>query len=244
MDRKAPSTVENLPATIPVAYPRHRAISCAEAKRLDVQASEDFGVPSLVLMEHASRGIAVVVTRLSQPDQRVLVLCGPGNNGGDGYGAARFLQSWGWRPHVLCLARSLPTSGDAFLEYELCRRGTVVEPIYEHPHRLQEHLRAGPNIVVDGIFGSGIDDRALSSPWIDWIDAINSSKAPVVSIDVPSGMQADSGLANPRCIRADVTATMAAPKRGFAENPEFVGRMVEIDIGLPDSLHLPYRLPN
>ncbi len=239
MAGKSIQNLHKLSRSIPLGYPAHRAISRAEAQRLDAQASEIHGIPSLVLMEHASRGIAEVVSMLARPRDPVLVLCGPGNNGGDGYGAARFLRSWGWRPRVLCLAKEPPPSGDALTEFLLCNEQASVEHVHDRPERVAELISVSPTLIVDALFGVGLRDRELTSPWIDWIDAINACETTVVSVDIPSGMLADTGHEVPRCIHADVTATMAAPKRGFSANPNAVGRVIEIDIGLPRTLHEP-----
>ena len=100
-----------LPTTWPPEYPSHRPVSGAEAAELDRRATTDYGLPSLILMEHASRSVAEVAARLAPPAGTILVCCGPGNNGGDGYGCARFLRSWGRPVEIVRLSRDFPRGG-------------------------------------------------------------------------------------------------------------------------------------
>jgi NAD(P)H-hydrate epimerase len=188
-------------------------------------------------MEHASRAVAHLAAGLGRRGA-VVVLCGPGNNGGDGYGAARFLASWGLPVRVLALAPA--GRGDASREAILAPRA---EPVWERPETLADRiLRAGT--LVDAIFGVGLH-RDLEPPFPAWIAAINASPAFRLAVDVPSGLDADTGALRPVAVRADLTATMAAPKVGFTRTAEaraHVGRVVEVDIGLPRSVHARFLL--
>lgn len=231
-----------LPRANSYAYPPHRPISAHIARSLDGAASSDFSIPSFVLMEHASRAVAQVTTWLCRPEDRVLVLCGPGNNGGDGYGASRFLRSWGFAVRVLRLAPMPPApETDAGREAALLAAdGVAIEDAAAEPALVAEALASEPTVVIDAIFGTGAL-RGLQAPWLGWIEALNASGALRLAIDVPSGLDADTGAIDPICVQADVTATMVAPKTGFAARPEAVGHVVEVDIGLPLALHGPYR---
>lgn len=231
-----------IPPTWPLSYPRHIPISRAISNELDHLATADHGIPSVVLMEHASRGIAEIAASIAGSDPTFLALCGPGNNGGDGYGAARFLRSWGCAVEVLCCAPRAPTTGDAGLEYALVSQAQTVESAWGHPGLVQEALSRRPTVVLDALFGVNLDDtRPLQEPFLGWIQAINASASLRLAVDVPSGMDAETGRAVPECVQAHVTAVMAAPKRGFEANPDACGRVVEVDIGLPEALHGPYR---
>jgi hydroxyethylthiazole kinase-like uncharacterized protein yjeF len=219
-------------------YPPHRPLSAAEARALDREASERFGIPSLVLMEHAGRGVARVVSDLRE-EGPVAVLCGPGNNGGDGYACARFLASWGVPVRVVRCAPAPPAAGDAALEHALANAGTPIEAAADvGDAEIVAQALEGAGAVVDALFGTGLS-RPLAEPYPTWIAMLNAARAPRLSVDVPSGLDADDGRALPVAVRADVTAVMAAPKRGLflGAGPSHAGRVIEIDIGLPAELH-------
>lgn len=234
----------DLPASWPPGFPTHRPVRADDARRLD-RDGEAAGVPSFVLMEHASLGVAAVAGLLVPPQAPILVLAGPGNNGGDGYGAARFLASWGRPVRVLRAARSEPSGdGDAAREFALLSRDLVVADLWVDPDLLPRAL-AKSDLVVDALFGVGLT-RDLDAPYPDWIRAVNDADALRLAVDVPSGLDADEGTPRPVAIRADVTATMAVPKRGLltpGPGREHAGHVIEIDIGLPKGVHEPFLDP-
>lgn len=229
----------DLPTTWPSEYPAHMPISAEFAGSMDRRASEEFGLPGLVLMEHAARGVASVAARLAPPGQPILVLCGPGNNGGDGYGTARFLSSCGFDVRPWRLAPREPTAGDAAAEYRWLGGAEAVQAAWEAPQGLLAALEGFSGLVVDALFGVGLT-RPLEAPFTPVIEALNRAPCLRLAVDVPSGLDADTGAALPLCVAAHVTATMAAPKHGLAANPAAAGHVVEIDIGLPGALHRPY----
>lgn len=233
-----------IPLTWPPDYPRHRPITTAVAREIDRAASAEFGIPSVVLMEHAARGVAELAATLAPGSGRIVICCGPGNNGGDGYGAARFLAAWGRDVVALKMSRSEPRSEDAQLEVRLAAEMGVVEALWEAPGRLAEVLAEGPELVVDALFGVGLE-RALEGPYRAWIDALNDSGVPVMAVDVPSGVDSDTGEVHGAAIRADLTATMAAPKVGLvgpAEGARCAGHVIELEIGIPRALLAEYEL--
>jgi len=233
----------DLPPTWPPAYPRHRPVSRANSNEFDRLATTRHDIPSLVLMEHASCGIAHLAARLAPPGSTVAVLAGPGNNGGDGYGAARFLRSWGWPVEVYSCCPRPPRSGDAALQYVLAAADGPIVDAWEHPEAVWLALERRGGLVLDALFGVNLDgSRPLEAPFRGWIEALNASRTVRLSVDVPSGMDADTGSPCPVCVQAHVTAAMAAPKLGFELNPGPCGRIVEVDIGLPRALHGPYCL--
>lgn len=240
-EKIAMPTFESLGRTEPAAYPRHMAISASQARNLDLFATTKHGIPSLVLMEHASRGVATVLSRVLPDEGAVLVLCGPGNNGGDGHGIARFLASWGYRVVRCEIAPPKGLSADAERERQLAND---VTPIASAASRedLQTLLQEeAPDWVVDAWFGVGLD-RPLRAPYPDLIRALNACPIPVLAVDLPSGLDADTGRVLPVAVKADLTATMAAPKLGLlaGEGPAHAGHVIEIDIGLPRALHMPF----
>ncbi len=153
--------------------------------------------------------------------QKALVVCGVGNNAGDGLGAARHLQRWGRLAGVSCVDASR-LRGPAAAELDALRKQGV-EPSAE--------LEFGDaEVVVDAIFGTGLS-RAPEGKFAEWIEAINASGSEVISVDVPSGLDAESGLAYSPIVHADVTITLGLPKRGLGDN------VVVVDIGIPSEAY-------
>lgn len=184
-------------------------------------------MPSILLMENAAAGVARVARTLGET---FVVLCGAGNNGGDGLAAARHL---GRGCRVYLLAEPDPErSPDAALQLGILRRAG---------HRIEVRSDAVPSaesgtVWIDALFGTGLA-RPVQGRAADWIDAMNRATGPKLAVDVPSGLDADRGVPlGPACVRADVTVTFEAPKVGLlAERAaEFVGRVEVVALGLPE----------
>lgn len=196
------------------------------------------GLPALVLMEHAGRAVAAVAARWAPAGRGpVAVLCGPGNNGGDGYAAARHLALWGFE--VTCWHAGLPSPAcpDAALEARLAAGGLPVRDLREHPAALRAALPRAA-LLVDALFGVGLT-RPLAAPWTDLVAALNAAPGLRLSVDVPRGLDADSGEARPCAVRADVTVALLAVKRGYAPGApgaQHAGHVVVADIGVPRQL--------
>ena len=221
-------------------YPAHRPVSASEARALDLEASERFGIPSGVLMEHAALGLASLVAAERPSAQPVTVLCGPGNNGGDGYGCARFLAGWGIPIRVVRCAPTPPASGDAAFEHDLAAREVEISVAgCADDLGVVDRAIDGAGLLVDALFGVGLS-RPLAPPYPLWIERMNASSAKRLAVDVPSGLSSDVGVPLPVAVRAHVTAAMGIPKRGCVApsmGAAYAGRVVEIDIGLPASIH-------
>ncbi len=222
-------------------------------RELDRLCVEEFGIPSIVLMENAARGIAaqaLLVADTGSIDAAV-ILCGPGNNGGDGLALARHLHNADISVLVMLTSPPDSCSGDARVNLEICQRmGLTIEPpppeIVSAGDWLDDALRfhpAGPDpspcLVVDALLGTGLD-RAVRGFILDVIRALNARTGlgPVLSVDLPSGLDADTGRPLGGAVRADLTVTLAARKRGFAspEAAAFTGRVVVEGIGAPRAL--------
>jgi NAD(P)H-hydrate epimerase len=216
-------------------------VTAAEARAADA-AAQAAGVPSLVLMEHAARGLAEVALAERVGSGAVAVLCGPGNNGGDGYGCARFLRSWGVPVRVVRCAPEPPAGPDARREHDLvAREGRILVAASLADAGVVRAALDGAEVVVDAVFGTGA--RPLSAPWDAWVRAMNAAAgARRVAADCPTGLHADDGRAEPVAVRAHVTAAMGLVKRGctLGEGPAHAGRVVEVDIGLPRAVHEPF----
>jgi ADP-dependent NAD(P)H-hydrate dehydratase / NAD(P)H-hydrate epimerase len=199
----------------------------AEGMRaVDRWAIEGLGVPSLELMEAAGRAVAEVVAGLA-PEGPVRVVCGKGNNGGDGFVAARLLRAMGFEVEVLMLWPGEELRGDAAANFERFG-GEVVEG------GLAGRL-AGSGAVVDAIFGTGFEG-APREPAAEAIRAINGCGAPVVACDIASGVDASSGEVAGEAVEADVTVSFHAAKLGqrIAPGKWRTGELRVVPIGIPD----------
>jgi ADP-dependent NAD(P)H-hydrate dehydratase / NAD(P)H-hydrate epimerase len=199
----------------------------AQQRGLDEWAIGDRGIPGLDLMERAGSGLAAVVAK-SAPDGPIAVVCGKGNNGGDGFVTARLLRERGRDVRVVTLAATDELRGEARTNAERLP-GEAPEPF--EPGRLE-----GATAVVDAILGTGFAD-APRDPALGAIEAINASAehAVVVACDVPSGVNASTGEVEGAAVRADATVTFHAAKPGLwiAPGKAHAGEVTVIDIGIP-----------
>jgi ADP-dependent NAD(P)H-hydrate dehydratase / NAD(P)H-hydrate epimerase len=200
----------------------------AEAMRAaDRWAIEQQGVAGLDLMERAGAGVARAVEALAV-DGPLAVVCGKGNNGGDGLVAARLLREAGWEVVVVCVAPAQELSGDA--------RTNLDRLPGDAPVAFGDATRAldGATVIVDALLGTGFagEPHGLTA---DAIDALNGSRAAVVAVDVPSGVDASTGAVAARTVRAATTVTFHSAKPGLWINPgkSRAGDVQVIDIGIP-----------
>lgn len=220
---------------------------------VDRRAIEEFGLPGIVLMENAGRNAAALVHALATadgPPAAVGIVCGKGNNGGDGFVIARHLENLG-HPVRLLLAftpEDAPTDtrgvpkGDAAINLHVARRSGQIIRCLEGagPDRWAGELHDA-TWIVDAVLGTGATGPARG-PIATAIDAINASRsrgnARVFAVDLPSGLDCDTGRPLGPCVRADVTGTFVASKAGFArpESDAFTGSVHVLDIGVPRAL--------
>jgi NAD(P)H-hydrate epimerase len=220
----------------------------ADVREFDRRAIDGFGVPNLVLMENAGRGAAELLARLNPDRKPVVVLCGPGNNGGDGFVVARHLDARGWPVDVQVIAKTNRQAGDADVNFDILFASGI--PFTQHhPDHFDARQRefVGQRVrsagwVVDALFGTGLS-RALAAPYDEVVTQVNASGNPVLALDIPSGLDCDTGEPLGPTVRAAHTATFVAPKRGFL-NPaarDWTGEVHVIDIGAPRALVEEYR---
>lgn len=212
-----------------------------EIRQLDRTAIEDLGIPGVVLMENA--GLHVVnVIRERYPDlqnKRMLIVCGKGNNGGDGFVVARHLFNQGVDVRVTLLAEKHLLKGDAKINFDVVAKMNI--PVVEITSNEQlpafRNLVQQADIVVDAILGTGLKE-AVRGLYKHIIESLNKSRKPVIAVDIPSGLSADTGVVFGSCIRADVTVTFAVPKRGVILYPaaDYVGDLEVVDISIPKRL--------
>lgn len=192
-------------------------------------ASTRLGIPTLSLMERAGEAVARCVRRTCRGPAGALVFCGPGNNGGDGLVAARLLSRWGWRVQIM--APSLDFRGDALTNYQ-----RAVEAGLEILVTEERGLPPFP-VVIDALLGTGLRG-AVRDPYTHFIREINrlGSKATVISVDVPSGMDSDTGEALSESVKADLTVTLGRPKLGLVlpQARSLTGKMILDTLGIPD----------
>ncbi len=200
----------------------------AEADRLAAAG----GVPSLDLMENAGRAVAEAALKLaadlSRPSARIVVLCGPGNNGGDGFVAARHLRDRGFDVRVFLLGDRAALKGDAA---EMARRWPLpIRPA--SPDALQSM-----NIVIDALFGAGLS-RPLDGEAAELVEAVNASRIPVIAVDVPSGLNGSTGQSDGPVIQARRTVTFFRKKPGHLLMPgrDLCGEVIVAQIGIPDKV--------
>lgn len=212
------------------AFPPAEAalLSVAEMGRADAAAIAG-GVPGIALMKRAGAAVAAAVTEgwVRRP---VLVLCGPGNNGGDGFIAARLLVEQGWPVRLMLLGDGAKLAGDAALAAD--RWSGPVEPL-----SLDLGEDGTPALVIDALFGAGLSKPVDGLP-AELLARVAAAGGPVVAVDVPSGLDGDTGQARGAVAPADVTVTFFRRKPGHLLLPgrTLCGRVIVADIGIPDTV--------
>lgn len=209
-----------------------RVFTGDEIKALDLKAINEFGMPGILLMENAGLGVAHFL--LSQANLgKVIICCGPGNNGGDGLVVARHLFNHNVSVEILLFANPEKWSEEAKINYNIANKLTI--PI----HKINDIQEAksylnGANWIIDGLFGIGLK-KTIQSPYVELINLINKNSAKVLAIDVPSGLDANTGKAQPYTIKADITLTFVGLKTGFLKEDakKYLGEVRILDIGIP-----------
>jgi len=216
----------------PRRYTARVMLTREQSREVDRIAMEELRIPGIVLMENAALGITEAVLKaLAGGPGPVAVVCGPGNNGGDGLAVARHLANRGVE-----VAIHLAVPPEAYRDGSDAATNLAIVRAMKLP--TAEGTTLGrPALVVDALFGTGLS-RPVLPPFRTAIEAMNAAGAPVVAVDLPSGLDANTGRILGVAVRAAVTATMVAPKTGFTlgEGPRLVGEVVVVDIGVPPSV--------
>ena len=216
-------------------------VTASQMRQLDRRATEEYGIPSLLLMENAGlqtvRELERAFPHLAR--SRVAVVCGKGNNGGDGLVVARHLFDRGITVEVFLLARQTEIKGDARTNLEILRR--LGAPIYEvttsqELEAIREVIERA-DVVVDAILGTGTIGP-VKGLFEEAIELLNRFGKPIVALDIPSGLNSDEGVIPYPNINAVLTVTFGLPKRALILYPaaSCAGRVVTVDIGLPRQL--------
>lgn len=214
-----------------------KAVTAAHMRKLDRLAVQRYGIPILLLIDNAGRCVAEIVRDhlKSQTRRLVTILTGGGMNGGDGISAARYLRLWGYDVRVLWLKNPEEWEDDLAVHYRIAKRCGVSFEAFERipgTHRVAFLQRS--EVLIDALLGTG-SHGPLKIPFFDAIAAMNASGRPIIAVDIPSGIHPDTGRVHDLAVRARVTVTMVAPKKGLlsATGRRYAGRLVIADIGMP-----------
>ena len=216
-----------------------KVLTAAAMRELDERAMGELGVPAAVLMENAALGVIEALADRFAGARRVAVFCGPGSNGGDGLAVARHLLVRGWRPQVWLVHGGRGVGEEAARQLAICR----ALPLDVHEVGDEEALRAalagarGSDLVVDALFGTGLA-RPLSGLFAAAVEGLCALGAPVLAVDLPSGLDASTHLPPGPHVAADLTVTFAALKVAHVLPPAALacGEVAVADLGVPPSL--------
>ena len=213
------------------------ALTPAEMRKMDKKSIED-GFTSTILMEMAGRGIAELIDeKVRSSESKITIFCGKGNNGGDGFTAARFLDMWGYNVQIFFTGDKEELKEVNYINYKIAKlRKIPIKKVKKLDRDIKEAVK-NSNIIVDALLGTGIQGEPRGI-YGDLIELINKSKNSfVTAIDVPSGVNALSGKVVGNAIKADLTATMAYYKTGLLLNPgyQYCGEIEIIDLGMAAS---------
>jgi NAD(P)H-hydrate epimerase len=216
---------------------RELTLPCERIREADRLAVERFAMPSLLLMENAARNAANVLESFGVPE-RVVVCCGRGANGGDGFCMARHLQRMGSETAILLAADEATVQGDAAINLAIAKAAGI--PVLDGRSKSElsrlDRL-ANSDWIVDALLGTGTKGSPRA-PYDAMIRRMNASSAKRLAVDLPSGLDADLGVPGNPTIRADVTVTFFAKKLGFDRDEALavLGRLFVVDIGEPAAL--------
>lgn len=218
-----------------------KLITADEMKEIDRRASSEYMIPSIILMENAGlRTTEKIVELLGGVEGRhIVILVGRGNNGGDGLVIARHLLNAGAHVIVFMCAEAKQLSADAAINYEILTRiGGSIYPL-QHESDLQRFIMAllKADMVVDALYGIGFKG-SLGEFETKLANFVNQSQSLVLAVDIPSGLEADSGRVNGVAFKADHTVTFALPKQGMilGKDREYAGQLTVVDISIPGAL--------
>lgn len=224
-----------------------KLVTAKEMKALDVQAQNDYAMPGILLMDNAAQAVAEAVHEAltALEGERVVIFCGGGNNGGDGLGAARWLQSYGVSVRAFIVGAALDAvQGDAALELAMfTKAGGRVEALStEDDWVLAELAASKADVLVDALLGTGFHGE-LEGDVLRACELLNKSEKYILAVDIPTGVNADNGAVCEQAVRADHTVTMALVKTGLLLYPgrEYCGDIELADISMPVKLVEDYK---
>lgn len=231
-----------------------RALTREEMRELDRKAIEEYKIPGIILMENAGRNVAEEILKMihngkipadppGKQDTKLAVLCGKGNNGGDGFVAARHLYNRYVPVRVFLFAEfdSVLKAGDAGVNLRILLNMKVPVEEVRDAAGVNEVLKVlgDYTLIVDALFGTGLSGE-VKEPYRTLIKGVNNLNKPVVSVDIPSGLDCNTGEVLGAAVMAARTVTFAADKKGFhiGSGPEYTGEIFVTDISIPRELIL------
>ena len=223
-----------------------KALTRDEIREIDRKAIEEYGIPGIILMENAGRNVAEEILNLMEVPQssKVALFCGKGNNGGDGYVIARHLYNKNVDVSVFLTTGiyKILSDGDAGINLQILLNMNVK---IKELQNVQDMIAIGKelegyDIIVDAIFGTGLRGE-VREPIRTLIKNINETDLPVISVDIPSGLHCDEGIALGIAVKATKTVSFVAPKVGFfrERGKEYTGEVLVCDISVPKELIIP-----
>lgn len=217
---------------------KRSVLSTAQVRCVDREAVDNYAMHSLVLMENAAIGCVRWLTGKFPSPQSITLLCGRGNNGGDGLAIARHLQNIGWDCRVFLWGPIERLSGDNMANYEILQQGSSVQlEVAESASEKSLQSIRSSQVVVDAMLGTGASGNPRT-PLADWIEASGTSSAFRVAIDIPTGISAETGETWSPHFGADATLTFVSqkPAMSLPESRANFGEIVVLPIGIPDLL--------
>lgn len=212
-----------------------RLLTAKEAKDIDRRVKEISGISTLVLMENAARAVAEEAIKVLRGEKNVAVFCGRGNNGGDGLAAARHLLTYGVNLSIFLAGRVQDVENEAGINLGILlkMKQKIIEVGEENLYLVKNKIFKYA-LIIDALLGIGLEGE-VKGVVRDLIGIINTSKAYILSVDIPSGLDATTGEILGCCVKADRTVTFVAKKRGMVvgDGPRYCGRIVVKDLGIP-----------
>ena len=217
-----------------------KVVSPSTMRTMDQTVINNYKIPGIVLMENAGREVALAVENLwnrqkCSISKKIVIFCGKGNNGGDGFVAARHLSNMGFDITVFLLANPNKIAGDAAVNFEIIKNMGIQIKIIDDELDLNDTKKeiSDASVLVDAIFGTGLKGEIKGGRGL--INLVNDSEVPVIAVDVPSGICGETGRKLGIAIKAKQTVTIALPKIGSLLYPavDYVGKLVIADIGMP-----------
>jgi len=208
-------------------------------KNIDKLTVDNFGIPSIVLMENAALSVVKVIKdcikTISSPN--IVIVAGKGNNGGDGFAIARHLYQSGLNTNIIFLGSSNNIAGDALINYNITKKLNIPTLIVKTKKEFStaKKIIEKADIVVDSLLGTGLKGK-VDGIIKDFIVLVNENSKYTIAVDIPSGINSENGHIQGEAIKADLTVTFALIKQGLILNSDYTGKLIVTDIGIPKSV--------